>query len=96
MRLNPDYVFQRFEDFSVLVPVGKPDQYFNGILRLNGTATYIVESLREETTREALVQLLIDRYEGEEAQFVESVDRVLETLRRVGALKETELQRIRN
>lgn len=88
MRLNPEFLFQRIDDEGVLVPVGRAAERFSGMVRLNGTAAFLAEKLREETTPEALRAALEEEYDGTPEQFAASVETTLATLREIGALIE--------
>lgn len=87
IKLDPEYIMQSVGGESVLVPIGSAGQEFRGIIRLNSTATFIAERLREGCTREDLVRALDEEYEGTTEQFEESIDKVLSSLREAGAIK---------
>ena len=87
IKLDPEFIMQNVGGEAVLVPVGSAGQEFKGIIRLNSTATFIVEHLREGCTREDLVRALEEEYEGTTEQFEASIDKVLSSLREAGAIK---------
>ena len=61
---------------------------FSGLVRSNETAAYIVNLLEEETTREEVVNKMMSDYEASREDIERNVDKVLDTLRSVGALDE--------
>ncbi len=88
MKLNPDFILQEMGGEAVLVPTGEAAKRFRGIVRLNETAAFIVERLRDDTDAEALVDALAAEYEGTREQFARSVELTLTQLREIGALIE--------
>ena len=56
MKLRPDYLTQDIDDVQFLVPVGAGT--FNGLIRSNKTAAFIVNCLKKETTKEQIVEAM--------------------------------------
>ena len=69
MKLKHDFIIQDIEETQFLVPVGA--ESFQGIVRSNQTAAFIVDCLREETTEEATVPLarITLLYESRDGRF---------------------------
>ena len=89
MKLNPDFVIQQMEaGVSVLVPTGAATANYKGIIRLNETAAFIVNELKNDTTVDAVVEALDKEYEGTKEQFSESVKLTIDSLREAGAIIE--------
>ena len=86
MKLKKEFVTHMTGDTQIMVPVGKTS--FRGMIRSNGTAAFIVDCLKEETTEEELRKKLLDKYDATEEQADKAVASVLATLRKVGALEE--------
>lgn len=61
---------------------------FRGIVRINKTARFILECMQEDITKEAVIEKMAEKYDAPRAELEESVDLVLETLRKIGALDE--------
>ncbi len=61
---------------------------FNGIVRSNQTAAEIVDLMKEETTRDAVVDKMCAKYDASRDEIAADVDMVIATLRKVGALDE--------
>ena len=84
MKLREDFITQDIDDTQFLVPVGA--ESFNGIVRSNETAAFIVNCLKEETTVEKIVDAMCERYDAPRDVIASDVSRVIETLRGIGAL----------
>ena len=89
MKLKSEYVvYDSMAGEKISVATGKEMDNFNGLLRANETAGLILEYLQEETTEEAIVAKLLDRYDATEEDVKAGVAQVLETLRKIKALEE--------
>ena len=86
MRLKNDFIIQVIDGVQYLVPVGA--EKFSGMLRNNKTAAFIVDRLKEETTEEAVVNAMFEKYEAPRDEIAADVKEILSTLRSVGALEE--------
>ena len=86
MKLKQDYATQAIDDTLFIIPVGTDE--FNGIVRSNPTAAFIVDMLKEETTKEKIVEAMCERYDAPPQTIEEDVEQVLGTLRRIHALEE--------
>ncbi len=86
MKLKNNIITQDIEDTQFLVPVGA--EAFSGIIRSNATAAFIVNCLKQETTKEAIVEALCAEYDAPKDVISADVDQILETLRGVNALEE--------
>ena len=61
---------------------------FSGMVRSNATAAFIIDRLKEETTPEAILEAMVQKYDGPREQMASDIDMVLENLREIGALVE--------
>lgn len=86
MKLNDNFLTQEIDDTQVMVATG--DTAFNGIVRSNQTAAEIVDLMKEETTRDAVVDKMCAKYDASRDEIAADVDMVIATLRKVGALDE--------
>ena len=69
-----------------MVSVGNAD--FVGMVRSNATAAFIVDCLKEDTTRDAIVDAMCAKYDAPRSVIAEGVDDVIGKLRSIGALDE--------
>ncbi len=86
MKLHEGFVTHNTADEHILVSTGANG--FSGLIRLNGTAAFIVEHLRDETTEAALVDALLAEYDVDRETAEKGVGAVLTKLRSVGAVTE--------
>ena len=56
------------------------------MVRSNATAAFIVDQLKTETTREAILDAMSKKYDAPRAVMAEDVDMVLAKLTKIGAL----------
>lgn len=86
MKLNENFLTQDIDDTQVMVATGDAD--FSGIVRSNQTAAEIVDLLKEETTRDEVVDKMCAKYDAPKETIAEDVDMVIATLRKIGAITE--------
>lgn len=86
MKLKEQFVTKDMGDSQVMVAVG--GSAFSGVVRSNSTAAYIVDLLKKETTKEKIVAAIMERYDVAEERVSADVEKVLDTLRSIGALNE--------
>ena len=86
MKLKSDFITQTIEKTQFLVPLG--GESFQGIVRSNKTAAFIVDCLKEETTEEAIIDAMCKKYDAPRDVIVSDVKEILNTLRRIHALDE--------
>ena len=86
MKLSDKFVTKDMGDTQVMVAVGSAA--FSGVVRSNKTAAFIVDLLKEETTKEKIVAAMLQNYEVSEEKASADVDKVIEKLRSIGALEE--------
>lgn len=70
----------------VVAATGKASKDFNGMIRLNASAAYVFELLKEDMTEEALVAALLKEYDVDEETAKLDVDAFLSKLKEAGAL----------
>ena len=86
MKLRSEFVIQMIDDTQFLVPVGA--EAFSGIVRSNRTAAFIVDCLKEETTKDGIVDAMCGKYDAPREEIAADVEEILNTLRRINALEE--------
>lgn len=86
MKLNNKFVTREMGDTQVMVAVGSAS--FSGIVRSNKTAAFIVDQLKEDTTKEKILAAMQERYDADPAVMARDIDKVLDKLRSIGALDE--------
>ncbi len=86
MKLNRNFVTQNVGDTQFMVATGS--ESFSGMVRSNRSAAFIIDSLRYETTKEEIVEKMLEKYEVDEETVSRDVDEILASLRRIGAVEE--------
>ena len=86
MKLNPALLTH--ETKGEHITVSTTGTAFNGMIRSNPTAAFIIECLKTETTEEELVDKLLSRYTVERPTAEKDVARIISQLRSIGAVIE--------
>ena len=81
MKLDKNFVLRRVVDNAVLVPFGQKMIDFNGMISLNKVGAFLAEKLQEETTLDALVAAVIEKYDVDAETAAADVSRFLDELR---------------
>ncbi len=83
MKLKSTYIIRKSDDDYIMMDAsGK----FAGIIHSNATAAFIAECLKTETTKEEIVQKILEKYNASQSEASESVDRIVEKLKSIGAI----------
>lgn len=85
LKLKENFVTQEIDGEQVMVAVGGG---FNGMVRSNATAAFIVNCLKTETTQEAVLDAMCSKYDAPREVMAADVNKVLDNLRKIGALDE--------
>ena len=80
-----DVIISEANGEKIAVSVGGS---FNGMLKLNETAAFIAELLKEETTVEEAAEKFCGVYEIDKETAIKSVETVAEQFRKVGLIEE--------
>lgn len=86
MKLKSNFITYEIDGNPLTVPAGGLSR--NGLIRSNKTAGFIVECLKEETTEEAIVEKMVEKYDAPRERIAADVAKTLTKLRSVGALEE--------
>ena len=86
MKLKEDAIVQSVADTVFLVPVGA--EAFSGIARSNKTAGFILEMLKEETTKEQIVDAMAEKYDASKETIAADLEEILDKLRELNVLDE--------
>ena len=86
MKLKNTFMTQDVDGTQFLIPLGEGD--FSGIARSNETAAFIVNLLKQEITRDAVVDAVCAEYDAPREVIAADVDKVLETLRGISAIED--------
>lgn len=86
MKLREGFITQETDGEQIMVAAGSIK--FAGLVRSNKTAAFIVDSLKTETTKEAIVDAMAKKYDAPKDILTKDVERILDKLRSIGALDE--------
>ena len=84
---SEDFLLREVAGSQVLVPVGAATRDFAGIVTLNSVGVQLWNALETEQTKEGLARILTARYEVSEDQALADVEKFLQNLKNVGAVK---------
>ena len=84
MKLKEGFITHQSGGEHITVAAGV--EAFNGTIRSNSTAGFIVDCLKEQVTREEIVDKMLERYDASKEQITKDVERVLGQLKAIGAL----------
>jgi hypothetical protein len=86
MKLKDGFVTHEMGGEQVMVATGATN--FSGLVRSNATAAYIVDCLKQETTKDEIVAKMLARYDASAEVITADVDKILAKLRSIDALDE--------
>lgn len=86
MKLKDGFVTHEMDGEQIMVATG--EARFSGLVRSNATAAFIVECLKKETTKEAIVAAMLEKYDATPERISADVDKILASLRSIDALDE--------
>lgn len=84
MKLKDGFITHASNGEHITVTAG--NTAFNGMVRSNKTAGFIVECLKKDVTKEDIVEKMLEKYDAAREQIERDVDKVLEQLRGIGAI----------
>ena len=85
---NPNYIYRKIVDESVLVPVYNNVADMNCIYTLNGMGAFLWEHLAVPVTRQELEALVLAEYNADPEVLVVDLEKFLLELITIGALQE--------
>ncbi|MBR2547361.1 MAG: PqqD family protein [Eubacterium sp.] len=86
MKLKSGIVFDKSGDDYIAVATGEAGRVFNGFLRSNKTADFIMHELQDDKSEDDLVNALLERYDVDEETARNDVKRILSVLKDAGLL----------
>jgi hypothetical protein len=88
MKLHDGFITYTTGAEQIMVAAGTASEVFRGMVRSNATAAFIIDCLKEEISREELGDKLVARYDAPREIILRDLDRILDSLRKIGALDE--------
>lgn len=84
MRLKEGFITHESAGEHITVTAG--NTAFNGMIRSNQTAGFIVECLKNEVTKEDIIAKMLEKYDAPREQIEKDVEKLLEQLQTIGAI----------
>ena len=86
MKLKEGFVTHEMGGEQSMVATGSAN--FAGLIRSNPTPAFIVDCLKEETTREQIIEKMLAKYDATPEVIGTDVDKIVAKLRSIKALDE--------
>lgn len=86
MKLKDTFVTRQFDDTYVILSTEKSE--FNGVVNGNKTTAFIVECLKEEITKEQIIEKMLEKYDAPIEVITEDVNETINALKGIGAIYE--------
>ena len=87
MKVKKDYILREVAGTNVVLPVGKATVNFNGMLTLNDSGVMLWKLLEEDTSAEALAEMLCTQYDVSEETARKDVEEFLDILKKADCLE---------
>ena len=84
MKLNPKFLTH--ETKGEHITVSTTGTKFNGLIRSNPTAAFIVESMKADTTESEIVDKMLEKYDVDRTTAEKDVADIIGKLRSIGAV----------
>ncbi|MCI6265354.1 MAG: PqqD family protein [Erysipelotrichaceae bacterium] len=88
MKLKEGLVLRPLGGKYVAVATGKLTSTFHGMIRLNETGASMMNLLKEDTTKEEVINNLMKEYQADQTEIEKDVDTLLTNLKDNGLLDE--------
>ena len=87
MKLKYQFVINQVAGDTVAVSVGNNDGRFNGYIKLNETGAFIFKKLKNDTTRDDIINALLAEYpDATPTDAADSVDELIDKLEKADLL----------
>lgn len=87
MKIKKGYILREVAGSNVVLPVGEATIDFNGMASLNETGAFLFEKMKEDITEKALVEVLLETYEIDEATAKKDVEIFVSKIREAGIVE---------
>lgn len=87
MKLKQGFFTADYQGKQLLLASGEAAAHFQGVVRSNETAGFIVDCLKQETTEPEIIAKLLETYDVTPEIAERDVNRIVEKLSKIGALE---------
>ena len=84
MKLNKHFLTHTMDGQTVLIPTAEAD--FHGLVQCNKSVAVILDCLKKDTTEEAIVAAMCDRFNGDPEIIRADVADTIRQLKSIGAI----------
>ncbi len=88
MKLHDGFITYNSGSEQIMVAAGAASDVFRGMVRSNSTAAFIIDCLKTEISLDELTEKLVERYDAPREIIVRDLEKILQSLRKIGALDE--------
>ena len=85
MKLKTCFVIRQLAGEHIMIAAGSDT--FSGMVRSNATAAFIINCLKEDTTKEEIVAKMMEKYDAPQDLNEKSVEDILNQLRSIDAIE---------
>ena len=86
MKLRDGYITHESAGEHITVTAG--NTAFNGMIRSNKTAGFIVECLKSDVTKEDIIKKMLEKYDAPRERIEKDVEKILGQLQDIGAIED--------
>ncbi|MEE0266153.1 MAG: PqqD family protein [Acutalibacteraceae bacterium] len=86
MKLKDTFVTHQIDDTYIMLDTEK--SVFNGVINGNKSASFIVECLKVDTTKEEIIEKMLNKYDAPADIITEDVNKIIDILKKLGAINE--------
>lgn len=87
MKLKYEFAVRNIMDEYVLVPVGEAALAFSGMITTSEVGAFFVELLKTDTTREAMLEKLLEEYDVQPEEAAADLDAFLKQLNELNLIE---------
>ena len=81
MKIKKGFLLRQLDGENMVVAVGEAGRTFSGVIRLNDSAAWCWNQMKEETTKEALIEKMCAEFDGLSPEIAKAdLDELLETI----------------
>lgn len=88
MKVSNQFILRTIADEYLLIPTGEAAMNVKGLISLSESGYLLYEKLKNECSKDELVQVLKNEYEVDESTVVQDVEMFLQQMRQLKMLEE--------
>lgn len=88
MKIKSGFVKREVMDKTVVVPAGEAGKTMKGMIKLNGTASFIWDRIEEGLNAEEIADKLAENYEVDRETALKDTNAIIENMKAAGIFEE--------